>query len=289
MYAFFAMMFGVPNDWSVSKSGQFTSYLETPQWLDALSYMQKLYKAGVFYPGSAATDDLKNFIITGKIAMYQDGVTAIQGGAGLDAMMKPLNPTGVLALMVPPAHDGGARTYWNGNGLFGLFTAIKKGSAAHTDEMLRIMDYCASPSFSTESLLINNGIKGRDYNLVGGNPIATSVGTKEVGWIATYIAEPPSVYSSPGFESAVKVEYDYSEATAKIGTDDPSQTLYSPTNATDGATLSTNVIEPAIQAIVEGRQTVSSWATTLSQWKSQGGSTITTEFEKAYAAAKHKS
>jgi putative aldouronate transport system substrate-binding protein len=82
------------------------------------------------------------------------------------------------------------------------------------------------------------------------------------------------------------MQYKFSEATAKIGVDDPSLGLYSATNARVGENLTNNVLYPAIQAIVRG-QSVKSWSDTVSQWKSQGGETIRTEYEKAYSDQKN--
>ncbi len=284
MHPFFAMMWGVPNNWKVDGSGKFTSWLESPQWLDTLSYMQKLFKAGVYNPGSLTTDDSKNLFSTGKIVIYQDGIQAAQGGGGLQAVINQSDPHGSMDIMVPPGHDGGKGTYWNTPGLLGQFSAIRKGSKAHTEEMLRLMDFCAAPTFSKQSNLLSYGVKGVDYKLVNGTPQATEAANNK-GGATGFMSLPPLVYVSVGTENVVKMQYNFSEETAKIGVDDPSLGLYSATNARVGENLTNNVVNPAIQAIVRG-QSVKSWSDTLSQWKSQGGSAIRTEYEKAYADQK---
>lgn len=284
MHPFFAMMWGVPNNWKVDKSGKFTSWIESPQWLDTLSYMQKLYKAGVYNPGSLTTDDSKNLFSTGKIVIYQDGIQAAQGSGGLMSVIKRTDPKGTMDIMAPPGHDGGTGTYWNTPGLLGQFSAIRKGSKDHTEEMLRLMDFCAAPTFSTQSNLLSYGVKGVDYKIVNGRPVATAAAENK-GGANGFMALPPLVYVSVGTENVVEMQYKFSEVTAKIGVDDPSLGLYSATNARVGENLTNNVVNPAIQAIVRG-ESVSSWSGILSQWKSQGGTMIRSELEKAYAEQK---
>ena len=64
---------------------------------------------------------------------------------------------------------------------------------------------------------------------------------------------------------------------------DPTSTLYSPTYASKGTVLN-QMVSTQIGEIVLGRADISSYDQLVSDWKSQGGDQIRSEFEQAIAA-----
>ena len=70
------------------------------------------------------------------------------------------------------------------------------------------------------------------------------------------------------------------EDAAPIILADPTQGLYSPTDATQGAVLR-QLISDRIQAILAGRAPMSDYDQLVADWRSQGGDQIRNEYQQA--------
>jgi putative aldouronate transport system substrate-binding protein len=158
--------------------------------------------------------------------------------------------------------------------------------------LLRVLDYIAAPFGSEEFLLINYGVKGRDWEPdANGNPITTKTGqidmagitTGAVSFLSTLTGRYQVLYSAadPGFAKRLQ---NFQKILAPVSVEDASLGLYSATQATKGVTL----IQPfgdGITDIVTGRRPLSDLAGLVQAWTSAGGNTIRKEYEAAYAAA----
>jgi putative aldouronate transport system substrate-binding protein len=83
----------------------------------------------------------------------------------------------------------------------------------------------------------------------------------------------------------VKVAHPIESAAHELAITDPSVGLYSPTNATKGASLTQGVTD-GVNQILFGRAPVSSLDQLLQTWRSNGGDQIRAEYEDAFAKAK---
>lgn len=284
---FFFQMFGVPNFWAVDKNGKFTANLETPQAQEAVAYMRTLHEAGLFHPQaeSMTTVQCKDAFYAAQICSYQDGFGAYTG-----LQTNTTTTSGhTVGVIVPPGHSGGRGQYYFGSGVFAV-TAIPKTSKSRVEELLRIADYFAAPFGSEEYLFLNYGISGVDYNPdAHGNPILTKQGQSEVnpnGVETNFITTALPATYTPGQQTYAKNIYASEKVLAPIGTTNPTIGFYSPTNATQGSTLNTNLNDGAA-SVIAGREPISYWKTVVEQWRSQGGSQIRKEYEQAYQKA-HK-
>lgn len=280
MYGFFFQMFKCPNSWSVDKSGNFTYFIESPGAEEALNMMQRFHKSGYFHPSppESGNSNEKTYIQSGKIFMYQDGITGMNqnylSGRSIDSKYD-------LQCMVAPAHDGTDPIYWNGSGLFGMFSALSKKSNVSVEARLRLCDWHASPFGSKQAMLLGYGVEGVDYTLQNGAPAPTKRGQSEsAGTLIGYISGPPFVFSN-AIADATKAQHAYGEATQKPGIDDPSLGLYSATASGAGDSLSQPLMD-TISGITVGREPVSSWKQAVTQWKNKGGDKIRSEYEAAY-------
>ncbi|HEX8969094.1 MAG TPA: hypothetical protein VF937_14525, partial [Chloroflexota bacterium] len=286
-------MFGAPNLWAVDSNGKFTHMWETEGYRQALAFDVDLYKAGVFHPDTANLNVVTaatafearqgTFVVTGLRPDFWD----IRGTAA-----EGLQPPSNVNLLIPPAAPGFKPTYYNGRPAFSI-AFLKKAPEARIKMLLRVLDYIAAPFGSEEFLLINYGVKGRDWEPDdNGNPITTKTGqvdmagisTGAVSFLSTLTGRYQVLYSpaDPGFARRIQ---DYQKLLAPISLEDASLGLYSATQASSGVRL----IQPfgdGITDIVTGRRPLSDLDGLIAAWKSGGGDASRTEYEKAYAAAR---
>ena len=285
-------MFGAPNLWAVDSSGKFTNVWETDAYKQALAFTVDLFKAGVFHPDSSNLNVVTAaiafearqgaFVLTGLRPDFWD----IRGTAA-----EGLQPAANVNLLTPPAAPGLKPQYFNGRPAFSI-AFLKKAPEARVKMLLHVLDYIAAPFGSEEFLLINYGVKGRDWEPdANGNPITTKTGqidmagitTGAVSFLSTLTGRYQVLYSAadPGFAKRLQ---DFQKILAPVGVEDASLGLYSATQATKGVTL----IQPfgdGITDIVTGRRPLSDLAGLVQAWTSAGGNTIRKEYEAAYAAA----
>lgn len=281
LYTFFLQVYGCQNWWAVDDSGNFTHYVENPAGVEALSQMQKYYKAGYFYPTPPQNGNSKGklHIQTGKSFLYADGI----GGIVLNyEKARQIDKNVDIQCMVPPAHDGGDQVYWLSSGLFGKFTALSKSSKVPVETRLKLCDWAAAPMGSEQYNLNQYGVEGTDYTMKDGAVTVTDKGTAEAGKnVWQYLAGPPYVFLGP-IEQAVKAEHSFSKAAAEVGISNAAEGLYSETRSAGVGSLN-KIIHDAVTQIVMGRKPIDSWKDMVTQWKNQGGDKIRAELEKSYA------
>src|SRR4029453_6131247 len=92
-----------------------------------------------------------------------------------DAAAK-MSPPMKIRTLPPFAHDGGKPSWHQFSGVIGM-TAAKKGAPERGKEILRILNYLGAAFGSEESLLLEYGVKGVDFNFdAQGNPVKTDKG-----------------------------------------------------------------------------------------------------------------
>jgi putative aldouronate transport system substrate-binding protein len=285
-------MFGAPNLWAVDANGKFTNTWETDGYKQALAFSVDLYKAGVFHP---LTYQL-NVVTAAQEFEARHGALVVTGlnpsfwdirGTPAEGLQPPSN----VNLLTPPAVAGTRPQYYNGRPAFSI-AFLKKAPEARIKMLLRLLDYIAAPFGSEEYLLINYGVKGRDWQPdEHGNPITTkdgqqdmgSISTGAVSFLSTLTGRYQVLYSAADSSFAKRIQ-DFQKILAPISVEDASIGLYSVTQASKGVAL----IQPfgdGITDIVTGRRPLSDLDGLVKDWRSAGGDASRTEYEKAYAAA----
>lgn len=193
-----------------------------------------------------------------------------------------VNSKAVLTGLLPSIPGGSKALTYNTPGSFG-FTGIPATLAkneARVKELLRLLDYLAAPFGSDEYNFLHNGIKGVDYT-VGSNgaPLLTKKGAAEIGDLVYVMSGLPVIFIPQDPEAAVAAQKMDVEV-MKIGVDDPTWPLYSPTNVSKAAQLNQLGYDTAT-AIITGRKPMSYLKTAIADWKSRGGAQIITEFEQS--------
>ncbi|MFI1965429.1 extracellular solute-binding protein [Streptomyces pathocidini] len=276
-------MFGAPHAFSV-KNGKFETQLGTDEFKAGVEQLAAWYKAGVF-PKNPDYDSASGFrsgqaaTISGPSIGFAGDATAIKDGFTLD-VVRPFKPA-----------NGARPGHWFSPGA-DYFTVLKKAPKDRIKLLLRVLDYLAAPFGTKEYELITYGVEGthfergedgspvqNDFALNGDNKDTLGVGFMACGQQVLFL---PSAV--PGAAEAVKRRHAFQTEIVEVGLSDPTVGLTSTTWNAKFNEL--NLFkEDEIKAIVQGRKTLSDWASMVKQWKAKGGDKAAEEFAKEYEAA----
>jgi putative aldouronate transport system substrate-binding protein len=282
-------IFGVPNVWSLDeKTGKLTGYAETEQFKAAVAYAQDLWNAGVMHPNalqynlvSARTDFAGR-----KFAFRFDGFQSASLTFWDNAAA--LNPPGKPRIIAPfPATAGDKPTYWTSNptGILG-YSVIKQGSPERIKEMLRILNWLASPIGSAEYLLMNYGLKDVHWTPdANGNPILNDKGKADalVPW--RYITQGPVGLHNPKDPAYAQIMQDAEKTMVPFVSINPTDGFYSPTFASKYPAIQRELGE-RVNDIVVGRASMSTFDQMIQAWRDSGGEQIKREYEQEMQAAR---
>lgn len=278
-----AAMFGVPNNWSVDANGKFTKDIETDQFAAAVNFVRTLYTDGVFYPDATLNNTtLKSNFLGGRYAVAAAGWNSYQSQLW-DVGIRQ-SPAVNVRTLHPFASDGGRPMFHQSQSYIGI-TAVRNGSPDRVKELLRILNFLASPFGSQEYQLINYGLQDQNFTLDGqGSPSPTQRGFVDVNLGLQYLATPMPVLFDPIDPNFVKTAYADEQAVLAALVADPSVGLYSATDRTRGGGLIQRFSD-GLGDIVRGNAPVTGLSELVQAWRSGGGDQMRQEFEQAYAAS----
>jgi putative aldouronate transport system substrate-binding protein len=278
-----AMVYGAPNGWRES-DGKFTKDYETPEYKEAVTYHRALWDAGLFHPDSASLQGSPagvqyyggKFVFSPhaswSLVAYQ---TAWERANAADPEFKP-------RAVLPFNKDGtGRAAQYLGLGSTGTI-ALKKASTDRIKELLGVLNYVTAPVGTTEALLMQYGVEGADFTRdANGNPVPTQQGLTDtiVPW--KNIGGPPDYLFSSSSADFVPVTYQAQKEHFASTVPNPIFGLYSPTDGSKGITLKTTFSDKLLD-ILFGRQPVSTYDSLVTEWRSNGGDAIRSEYEKAF-------
>lgn len=274
----FSQLFGVPNGWR-EKNGKLTNAIETDEYLEMISFVQKAASAGYIMPGSDSwtKSQMVNAFTIGQVAQIYDGLPGYYKADGYAITVPDSAP------FLPFAAAGGTPQANLDNIIFAS-TMLKKSDDESIKKLLGVANLLAAPFGTEEYLLINYGVEGADYALDGnGNPVPTerALGDTTVPW--KYIAAPSPALYLPGEEQITRKMHAAYAAMIPLGVADPTSTLFSPTNAKKGGTIKQPVSD-AVQDFIVGRKSIDDVKSEIKKWRTAGGDKIRKEYEKALAA-----
>ena len=273
--AFVAQMLGVPNGWS-QKNGKLTSYYEDERYKQTLSAVRTMVQAGVIHPDSFdPAAPWKQWFNAGNGLMGEDRYTAwpqyyADNVAG---------PTFKVAGMRPPKYDGGGFAGTWQSPPVNNFTPLKKAAKSRIRELLSVANWLAAPFGTEEYLFRKFGVPGTDYTVQNGSPAPTQAGLAQTVLGVRYITDAPDTIFVPGNPEATKACYEYQKAIIPTSVKDPTVSLFSETYSRTGGVLAQHLSD-AMNDILTGRKSISSWDSAVSQWRSSGGDKMRAEFEK---------
>jgi putative aldouronate transport system substrate-binding protein len=279
-----AALFGAPNTWGMV-DGKLVRDRETEQYKAAVGYLRDLWQMGVVFPDVASAPPTLQTFVGQKFVM------------GMTGFGNPLNDLWRLGLQANPAQQfdlvdlfpGVAGTqpyaYLTGGSL--STTVLKKAPPDRIQELLRIVDFIASPFGSEESKLLLFGVEGRDHTLnATGDPILNQTGTMDALYVSwRYIAQYPWVHYSPDTPGFAKRMFDLEQQFVDKGKEDVTNGVYSKTNFASVGTTSNQTFLDAMNDIVFGRRGMSDYDQLVADWRATAGDQIRAEYTEALAAA----
>jgi len=281
MLGFVTSMLGIPSLW-MEQDGRFTANIETEQYTQALADVRSLVEAGVFHPdGITASNNQRNdWFTAGRTPLVFGGFV----GYSKYEMWGAEVPGFKLGTILPVGYDGSTEPVHNRGTVMQAMTVIKKTEPDRVKELLRVLDWLATPFGSTEYLVRKFGVEGVTYTLEGTDPIVNSRGQTMRLVPFGYISDGPQVIYDPGERRIAEARFAYQEKALEMIGPDPTLGLYSEAESTKNAVIG-RALEDARREILVGRKPLDSWPDAVATWRREGGDEIRKEFEAAFASA----
>jgi putative aldouronate transport system substrate-binding protein len=279
----YLQMFGAPNRWKLD-GGKLIRDRETEEYKAAVGYLRDIVASGLMHPDAPGwTQSRTDGFVPQKIAVSVEG----QGNSWVDFWQRglQLNPPATYNMVKPfPAQDSMKPIQFLGTGFVSM-NVLKKASPDRIKELLRIMNWLASPFGSEEDLLLTYGLEGQDYTKDDkGNPKPTPEGIARAGYVPwRYIAQHPWVFYQAGLTGFAKASNDAERATIPLGIDDPTNGYYAPTVYAKGATADMT-FNDGVREIIRSIRPMSDLDQLVKDWSRDAGDQIKKEFADAMAA-----
>jgi putative aldouronate transport system substrate-binding protein len=282
----FTFVAGAPNVWEV-RDGKFVRDAVTPEYLNGLKFIKRLYDEGIIHPDFAILDRNKHIYgmyNEGKAAIIRDSSQQIPVSATSVKKNFPNAETWAFSLLAGP--DGKVRTIAESghNGVMLLTkTRYKKD-----DEMKKMLSFFDGLGGKTISNLFTFGLEGVHYKIEGG--VAVPVAEKLADFDNTirfpyrYTLAPvwPDDNAMPGRLSPVAtLAAQLDTDTLKFAAPNQSLGLLSPT-LVEKANLEQIITDAGIKLIM-GQIDDNGFRAEIKRWRDSGGDKIAAEFAEAYA------
>ncbi|MEU6003898.1 extracellular solute-binding protein [Streptomyces sp. NPDC047197] len=275
--------FGAPNKWRRNKDGSLTWWQETDEYTEALNFVLKLKKAGVFYPGNPNMADANTKLAQGSIGAV---VFANPFNARKDIRVQ--DPGLAAEILIPFGAGGNKPKHHYHLGTIG-YTAVKKGDEKRVRMLLGVLDYLAAPFGTKEREFLEFGTEGADFTYdKNGFPERSTTGKKQVeglfSGLTTATTSPFALVAStfPGSERArdVKDVYAAEQKLIETAVQNPAVGHYSDAYTQHYGRMSTEA-KDLVNDIVGGRKKLSEWKPFWAQWRDKGLEQMAREYQKS--------
>jgi putative aldouronate transport system substrate-binding protein len=257
---------------------------ETEEYKATVGYVRDLMAAGVYPPDAATNTNSRADFVAKKFALSVES----QGNSWVDFWQRGLqqNPQTRFAMLPPFAASAGQKPIYYLSPGFNSMNALKKAPPERIKELLRVMNWLASPFGSQEDLLLTYGVEGQDFKMDDkGNPVPSVEGISRAGYVPwRYIAQHPWVYYQADLPGFAKASYDAEHATLPLGIEDPTNGFYAPTFFGKGQVAETAFFD-GVREILLGRSPMSTYDTLVRDWSTSAGDQIKAEFLQAMSTS----
>jgi len=280
----FTFLAGAPNVWE-NRNGQFIRDATTPEYLDGLKYIKKLYTEGIIHPDFAILDRNKHIYgmyNEGKAAIVRDSTQQISTLGNSVVKNFPNAQTWAFSLISGPK---GLRTIGE-TGHNGI-TCISKARYKKEEDLKRILDFYEKLGGQDMSNLFTYGVEGKHYKLDNG--VAVPIEEKladfdnEVKVPYRYTIAPvyPDDFAIKGKFSPLKqLERTLDLEAIKYMTPNPVLGFISPT-ATEKSNLEQIISDASIKFIM-GQLDENGFKKEIQRWRDSGGDKIAQEYADEY-------
>jgi putative aldouronate transport system substrate-binding protein len=280
------MFFKCPHSkggWRKNAAGGLEFKYEIPEYRQAIDFTARLYREGLVHPDLVASrgGDAQQLFAAGKIFAWQEGAGVWRAMQGEQARVTPgfnMQPVPVFSAI------GGEPLSWaNDEPIF--YSFIKKGlGKERTQELLRVLDWCAAPFGSTEYQLINYGLEGVHFTRApDGSPVPTELYRKEyAGQYSVISGRVPAVVGTADVPHYVDDSLAYFRATLQYAEPDLFKGIKVELPA-NYAKLATST-EDRMNDVLRGRRPLGDLDAIVKEWRRSGGDEGRAFLEKTLAA-----
>ncbi len=273
----FLEMFGAPNMWSLDSSGTLTRDRETDQFKAALSYMKDLFGSGLYPPDFQTAGDSRGAFIAGRFAVSNEAF----GNGWNDFWRRGLQqtPQRHFTIIKPFGADSSVKPRHFITAGTVAYNLIKKGTSDRVKEILRIMNYLASPFGTVEDVLLTYGLKDQDYTLdASGNPVNTPAGLTSAAYVPwQYIAHRPYVWYQADLPGYAQAAFDVEQILVGVGVGNPTVGLHSATQSRNGVAAEQTFFD-GVADILFDRRPFSDYDQLVADWRKSVGDAIRGEY-----------
>ncbi|WP_018750202.1 extracellular solute-binding protein [Paenibacillus sanguinis] len=282
----FSPAFGAPNNWSET-NGKFVKAEETPEYLEYLKFMKRLYDEGLINKDFASIDVGQN---EGNLENGKAGVinAATNNVLGFQSRVEKVNPEAKLDFVSALEGPQGKRVSADrgSNGIL-MFPKASVKSEEELKQLLTFFDKLADQEMAD---LLEWGIEGKHYEMKDGKAVRLNqeLYDDEVSfpYNKPLVTVPLTAIKTPGdldpiSEKVIQVEKENEQYAVK----DPTMSLVSDTWAERGAELTQLLIDAKVKFIM-GKLDENGWKEQLEKFKQVGGDKVAEEYAAALAKSK---
>jgi putative aldouronate transport system substrate-binding protein len=280
---YFLESFSAPNIWRAN-NGKLIKDWETDEFKAAIAYIRSLWDAGVIHPDSptASVNQAAQAFYAGKFALWSNslviGDTVWNRANAQDANFS------MRAVAPFPANSSNKPVHHLGPGA-NLLTVLRKTTTDDARKLLGVLNYLSAPFGTQEYLTMWYGVEGVEFDFdANGNPVVSQKGQTDLFIPWPNVGAGPSVlYNASSADYARVMSRDIAVIQG-LGITNPVVGLYSQTSAQRAASLN-QTMGDGLLGIIFGQNPLTSYDQLVSDWRSQGGDQIRSEFEQALTAS----
>ncbi|MCR8630626.1 extracellular solute-binding protein [Paenibacillus radicis (ex Xue et al. 2023)] len=280
----FSVSIGGPNKWKV-ENGSFTPEFMTPQFLEAMKLMKRMYADKLINQDFTVLDPTE----TEKI--YNAGRAGIKFSGGnaqnwQDLLVKNV-PDAVVDAASVQGPNGIRVPGESGNNGFLAFSKSSIKSEAELKQVLSFVDKLMDPPMAT---LLMRGIEGRHFVDKGEytEPLDREANQKEVKPYRDNLPYREGYNVKPTKDAPLSVKnQQVSRENEKYVVANPALTLLSSTYNERGKELELQIMDAQTKFIM-GKIDEAGWQAEVDKWKKNGGDKMMEEYKAAYTKAGQK-
>jgi putative aldouronate transport system substrate-binding protein len=256
---------GAPNNWKV-ENGQFIKSEETPEYLEALTFIRKLYAEGIINPEFpvAPRNEVRNDLYNGKVGIAVESVNAVPP-LYLRTFAAAGNP---VTFLFGPALGGKTHGAIPRSGFM-----IPKQSVKTEEDLRTVLTYFDKLRSPEGEQAVSDYIEANETA-----PADKKVALEDIQQLNV---NDVFMYTKPGTANSELANQRILEY-AEVAIFDPSVGLISTTNVERGTQLKTMLNDASIQFIL-GDLDENGFKAVVEEWKKVGGSQVAKEFAELYA------
>lgn len=280
----FGLSHGAPNNWD-SAGGAFVKAETTPEYLEGLKFMKKIYDEGLMNQDFASVSQAKS---EGDFENGKAGVisTTTNNVLAFQSRVQKVNPDAKLDFVSVLEGPGGKRVVADrgSNGIL-MFPKASVKSEAELKQLLAFFDKLAEKEMAD---LLEWGIQGKHYELKDGKAVRLNQETYDNEISFPYnkplVTVPLTTIKTQGdldpiSEKVIEVE----KSNEQFAVKDPSMVLISDTWSQKGAELTQILIDAKVKFIM-GKIDEEGWKKEAEKFEKAGGDAVAEEYAAAAAS-----